>query len=113
MRITGIKTLRKLQKKNIGNRKLCTAVDKLIEDLQAFDPDKQRIHEVREDADNVHSEGFYFFNINVHRTLVLIEFDDEGEATIVWAGTHQEYDTIFKNNKATIEKWLRNKGYID
>jgi hypothetical protein len=39
--------------------------------------------------------------------------DEEGEATIVWAGTHQEYETTFKNNKVTIEKWLRKKGYID
>ncbi|XJR89516.1 hypothetical protein ACH34E_01525 [Elizabethkingia anophelis] len=45
--------------------------------------------------------------------MILIEFDDQGEATIVWAGTHKEYETIFKNNKATIEKWLRSKGYID
>jgi hypothetical protein len=42
----------------------------------------------------------------------LIELDDEGEATIVWAGTHQEYEATFKNNKITIEKWLRQKGYI-
>lgn len=38
---------------------------------------------------------------------------EEGEATFVWAGTHQEYEKTFKNNKATIEKWLRNKNYID
>ncbi|MGJ1367890.1 type II toxin-antitoxin system HigB family toxin [Sphingobacterium spiritivorum] len=113
MRITGIKILRKLQKKNTGNKKLWTAVDKLIEDLQTFDPGIQHIHDVREDADRVHSDGFYFFDIDVHRTLILIEFDDQGEATIVWAGTHKEYETIFKNNKATIEKWLRSKGYID
>ncbi len=55
---------------------------------------------------------FIFFNINIHRTLVLIELDENGEATIVWVGTHQEYETTFKNNKNTIEKWLRNNGYI-
>ncbi|WP_370033267.1 type II toxin-antitoxin system HigB family toxin [Flavobacterium sp. 28YEA47A] len=76
-------------------------------------PLKQQIHEVRNDADKVHGEGFYFFNINIHRTLILIELDDEGEATIVWAGTHAEYETTFKNNKSTVEKWLRSKGYID
>lgn len=64
------------------------------------------------DADRVHTDGFYFFDINIHRTLILIEFDDDGEATIIWAGTHQEYESTFKNNKPTIEKWLRNKGYI-
>ncbi|MEZ0007561.1 hypothetical protein ABH942_002943 [Flavobacterium sp. 28YEA47A] len=45
--------------------------------------------------------------------MILIELDDEGEATIVWAGTHAEYETTFKNNKSTVEKWLRSKGYID
>jgi len=42
----------------------------------------------------------------------MIEFDEEGEATIVWVGTHQEYEAIFKNNKKTIERWLRRNGYI-
>lgn len=43
----------------------------------------------------------------------MIEFDDDGEATIVWAGTHKEYETTFKNNKSTIEKWLRKNGYLE
>lgn len=38
--------------------------------------------------------------------------EDEGTATITWAGTHNEYESIFKNNKTTIEKWLRNQGLI-
>lgn len=70
------------------------------------------IKDIRQDADCVHSDGFYFFNIHIHRTLVLIEWDDEGEATIVWAGSHQEYERIFRNNKSTIGKWLRDKQYI-
>jgi hypothetical protein len=61
----------------------------------------------------VHVDGFYFFDIHIHRTLILVEIDEEGEATIVWAGTHQEYETTFKNNKSTIEKWLRKNGYIE
>jgi hypothetical protein len=43
----------------------------------------------------------------------LIEFDEEGEATIIWAGTHQAYEKTFKNNKRIIEKWLRTNNYID
>lgn len=43
----------------------------------------------------------------------MIEFDENGEVTIVWVGTHQDYETTFKNNKDTIEKWLRSKGYIE
>jgi mRNA interferase HigB len=66
----------------------------------------------RPDADQVHSGGFYFFNIHIHRTLILLELDDEGIADVVWAGTHGEYEATFKNNKSVISKWLRNKGLI-
>ena len=66
----------------------------------------------RPDADNVHSDGFYFFNLNVHRTMILIEFEGNGEATVVWAGSHQEYEKTFRNNKNTIKKWLRDNEWI-
>ncbi|UUF13613.1 MULTISPECIES: type II toxin-antitoxin system HigB family toxin [Flavobacterium] len=113
MRIIGKKTILKIKKKNIGNKKLCDEIDKLIVDLERFNSNENTIDEIRNDADCVHNDGFYFFNINIHRTLILIEFDDDGEATIVWAGTHQEYESTFKNNKATIEKWLRKNNYIE
>ena len=112
MRIIGKKTILKIKKKNIGNKKLCTEIDKLITDLEKFNPSEENISDIRNDADCVHSDGFYFFDIHIHRTLIIIEFDDDGEATIVWAGTHQEYETIFKNTKSSIEKWLRKNGYI-
>ena len=113
MRIIGKKIILKVKKKNIGNRRLCDEIDKLITDLEDFNPGEKSINDVRDDADCVHSDGFYFFDINIHRVLILIEFDDDGEATIVWAGTHQEYETTFKNNKSTIEKWLRRNNYIE
>lgn len=113
MRIVGKKIILKLKKKNIGNKKLCNEIDRLVTDLENFNPREKNIRDIRKDADRVHTEGFYFFDINIHRTLILIEFDDDGEATIIWAGTHQEYESTFKNNKPTIEKWLRNKGYIE
>lgn len=113
MRVLGKNKILKVKKKNIGNKKLCNAIDELISDLEGFEPDKKTIHDIRKDADCVHNSGFYFFNINIHRTLVMIELDENGEATIVWVGTHQEYETTFKNNKNTIEKWLRNNGYIE
>lgn len=113
MRVLGKKKILKVKKKNIGNKKLCIAIDTLISDLEEFNPTKQKIEDVRKDADCVHNEGFYFFDINFHRILILIEIDDDGEATIVWVGTHQEYETTFKNNKNTIEKWLRSKNYIE
>lgn len=113
MRILGKKTILKLKKKNIGNKKLGSEIDKLITDLETFNPSEKSLNDIRSDADCVHSDGFYFFDINVHRTLIVIELDDEGEATIVWAGTHQEYEVTFKNNKLTIEKWLRKNGHIE
>lgn len=113
MRITGKSKLLKVKKKNIGNNKLSNEIDKLIQDLEGFDPTLQKLKNVRNDADCVHGDGFYFFDIYIHRTLLLVEFDEYGEATIIWVGTHQEYENIFKNNKSTIEKWLRSKGYIE
>ena len=113
MRIIGKKTILKIKKKNIGNKKLCDEIDKLIADLEKFNREKQNLREIKNHADCVYNEGFYFFNINIHRTLILIEFDDDGEATIVWAGTHQKYESTFKNNKTTIEKWLRKNSYIE
>ena len=112
MRITGKAIIAKLKKKNIGNRKLGIEIDKLIKDLEEFHPADGNIRDIRNDADCVHNDGFYFFDIHIHRTLVLIELDDEGQATIIWAGSHQEYESIFKNNRTTIAKWLRNKGHI-
>ncbi len=44
--------------------------------------------------------------------MILMQFDDEGVATIYWAGSHDEYEKTFKNNKDTIEKWLRSNGLI-
>ncbi|MBS9525584.1 type II toxin-antitoxin system HigB family toxin [Litoribacter ruber] len=46
-----------------------------------------------------------------YRTMILIEFEDQ-EATVVWAGNHQEYESVFRNNKVTIKKWLRKNGWI-
>lgn len=43
--------------------------------------------------------------------MVLIEFD-EGEATVVWVGSHQAYEATFKNNKNTIKKWLSSNDWI-
>ncbi len=53
-----------------------------------------------------------FFNIDVHRTLILIEFDEGGEMTIVWAGSRDDYEKTFKNNKNVIKKWLRDREWI-
>jgi len=74
------------------------AIDKLILDIENAEWSKKTdIKKIRPDADCVHSDGFYFFDIHIHRTLVLILFDQD-EAIIIWAGTHDEYDSTFKGN---------------
>ncbi len=112
MRLFEIRKLNKLKNKNQGNQKLIKAIDTLIIDIQNAKWDKQTdIKKIRPDADCVHSDGFYFFDLNIHRTMIFIVFDAD-EATVVWAGSHDEYDKTFKGNKTTIEKWLRIKNWI-
>ena len=112
MRLTNKKALEKLKRKSKGNTPLANAIDKLIEDIEKNDWKNQpELNKSRSDADCVHSDGFYFFNIAVHRTMILIEFD-EGEASVVWLGNHKEYEKIFKNNKNTIKKWLKSNNWI-
>jgi mRNA-degrading endonuclease HigB of HigAB toxin-antitoxin module len=102
----------KLKSKNRGNKKLINAIDRLISDIEGAQWTKKTdIKETRPDADCVHSDGFYFFDLNVHRTMILIVFEDN-EATVIWAGSHDEYDKTFKGNKTTIEKWLRSQKLI-
>lgn len=112
MRLINKKALEKLKRKNKGNTLLSNAIIKLIADIEFNDWQQPiELHLTRIDADRVHSDGFYFFNINVHRTMILIEFD-ENEASVVWVGTHQEYESTFKNNKNTIKKWLYMNDWI-
>jgi len=104
--------LLKIQRKERGNKLLVDAINTRIHDIEEAEwKTKKDVLKARKDADCVHSEGFYFFNIEVHRTMVLIEFSDQ-EATVIWAGNHKKYENTFKNTKGTIEKWLRNNGNI-
>jgi mRNA-degrading endonuclease HigB of HigAB toxin-antitoxin module len=97
-----------------GNTLLIQSIDQLVDDLENKDcSNQQQLKKIRPDADLVHNDGFYLFNIQVHRVMILIEFEDDGEATIVWCGSHDEYETTFKNNKSTIRKWLNNQGLIN
>lgn len=86
MEILGKKLLEKLKRKNKGNVSLLYEIDNLINELEAYQFENQlELLKIRPDADCVHKDGFYFFNINVHRTLILIEFEESGEATVVCA----------------------------
>ena len=114
MDVVGKKILEKLKRKNKGNVLLVSEIDDLITTLEENEFKNQlEIIKIRPDADCVHNDGFYFFNINIHRTLILIEFEENGGATIVWCGSHAEYEKTFKNNKNTIRKWLRDKEWIN
>ena len=112
MRLINKKALEKLKRKNKGNTSLAKAIDKLIEDIEENDWKNQtELSDSRSDADCVHSNGFYFFNLSIHRTMILIEFDD-GEASIVWLGSHEKYEKTFRNNKVTIKNWLKSNNWI-
>ena len=112
MRIVNIRTLEKHVKKNRGNTKLKIEIDNLLDTIESADwSSPQEIKIDRPDADRVHPDGFYFFNISVDRTMILIEFG-ENEATVVWCGNHDEYISTFRNNKSTIKKWLKSKNWI-
>ncbi|HDH31211.1 MAG TPA: type II toxin-antitoxin system HigB family toxin [Candidatus Wolfebacteria bacterium] len=104
--------LLKLKRKNQGNLKLAKAIDKLIVDIESANwKNKLELIESRPDADRVHSEDFFFFDINVHRTLTLVVFTEQ-YAEVLWVGNHDEYDSTFQGNKKTIKVWLRNHGKI-
>lgn len=112
MRILNKKLLIKFVKKNLGNKILKREVDKLLKELSEHRSlDSQNLKYLRPDADKIHSDGFYFFNISKERTMILIEFE-ENEGTIVWVGNHQQYTATFKNNKSTIHKWLKSRDWI-
>ena len=84
MNLTNKNIFERLKRKNRGNSRLVKAIDKLIKDIELSDwssPDE--IKQDRPDGDCVHSDGFYFFDINIHRTMLLVEFGDNNEATIV------------------------------
>lgn len=113
MRVLNKHILGKLIRKNRGNSKLLKAVQQLITDIEESDwKNPLDIPRNRPDADCVYGGEFYFFNLNIHRTLIMIEFEENGEATIVWAGSHDDYELTFKNNRNVIKKWLRDNNWI-
>ena len=66
MELLRINKLKKLKNKNRGNIKLIKAIDKLTSDIENAKWTKQTdIKETRPDADCVHSNGFYFFDLKV------------------------------------------------
>lgn len=112
MRLVGKPILVKFREKNKGNSKLRLSIEKLINDIEKADwKTPLEIKASRPDADRIHSEGFYFFNLEIHRSMILIELDEQ-EASVVWIGSHADYERTFQNNKKVIQNWLRSKGWI-
>lgn len=113
MKLTGTHKLLKLKKKNRGNSILIEQIDRLIFEIEQSDwNDNSEMLIVRKDADCFY-ENFYFFDLHIHRSLILIEFGEFEEAAVVWCGSHDEYEKIFKNNKDVIRKWLKQNEWID
>jgi len=112
MKLLGQRILRKYKKKNLGNRALTKAIDRLISDFEESEiSNLEQLHKIRPDADRVHPDGYFIFNLVNHRTMILIELINN-ESTILWCGNHDSYETTFKNNKSTIKKWLKSKNYL-
>jgi len=104
--------LEKLKRKNRGNNQLIRAINDLIIEIEKESWDNPMdLAKSRPDADCVHSDGFYFFNIKIHRTMIMIEFEQD-KAIVVWAGSHDQYEKTFQNNRTVIEKWLRDNNWI-
>lgn len=62
------------------------------------------------DADRIFKNVYVFDLTGSDRTLTLVYLVNE-QVQIVWAGNHQEYERELKNNKDTIRKFLKQKGY--
>jgi len=113
MDLDGKHILIRLKAKNKGNTLLTDAIDDLIKTIESKQwKSKEEVKADRSDADQVHSDGFYFFNLHVHRTMIMVLVGEKPEAEVLWAGTHQQYESTFKNNKTVIKKWLSKKGLI-
>ena len=140
MKLIGKRKLTKLAKKNTGNVKLQKCIKAFEKEVtQRIWTNQQELSSSTITFDSVHPDGFYIADIHVHRAMVAITFinlkeleelDNEletlgveekiieeqkrelGEVGVLWVGTHDEYERVFGNNKAVIEKWLRSQGHI-
>ena len=106
MELIDLKILNKHLSKNKGNLRLRRDVDKLKILLRDNNFNSyQELKKVRKDADNVHEEVAFFFNIHSHRILVQIDFEHY-KAIILWVRNHNRYDRFFSGGKRAIKKLL-------
>jgi hypothetical protein len=91
MKLIGENKLLKMEVKNSVKLRLVHEIDKLIFDIEKNDwQNETELRGARNDADFVHEDGCYFFNILGHSIMILIEFDVDGEAAVVWAGNDHD-----------------------
>ena len=86
------KLLKKHLDKNRGNKSLVKAIDKLIADFEtnSINSVEELLH-IRSDADKIHSNNFFFFNLKDHRTMILVVFEED-ESEVLWCGNHDKYE---------------------
>lgn len=113
MRLIGKSKLEKYKRKHRGNARLLKSIDDLIALIESStEVSSHIIFKQGFKWDCVHNDGFYFVNLESHRALMLLEFESDGIASLVWFGNHKEYEKTFWNNKSTIHSWLRSHEYI-
>jgi mRNA interferase HigB len=108
MIVSRVQILLKFAKKNMT---LLGAVNEFVNAVQgATWNNDQDVKATFPNADRIFNNVYVFNITGADRSLALVFFKD-GEVEIVWAGNHDEYDATLKNNKDTIRKFLRKKGY--
>ncbi|QRR03560.1 type II toxin-antitoxin system HigB family toxin [Dyadobacter sandarakinus] len=110
MNVEGKDILFRFLKKNRGDSRLVDAATQLIKDLEEAEVKSlDHLYKLRNGVDKVHNDGFYFFDVNLHRALILVRFFAD-RAIIVWFGSHKQYMSTFKNNKNSIENGSEKTG---
>ncbi len=108
MEVIGRRTLDKHAK---NNNTLQQVINEFLEKLKkaAWQNDAD-VKASFPDADRIFRNVYVFDLTGSDRTLTLVYFAN-GQVQIVWAGNPQAYERELKNNKDTIRKFLKKKGY--
>jgi mRNA-degrading endonuclease HigB of HigAB toxin-antitoxin module len=107
MVIIGKKELLKFGK---NNHSLLGLLNDFITTIEAVEwKNDEDVKNTFSNADRIF-KNIYVFNITSNRVLALVYFK-EGELDIAWVGDHNDYTRDLNNNKDTIRKLLKRKGF--